>query len=111
LKSFFTGLFAKIHIDGNLPAEHGLQSTGNIAQKASRTDCDTADNTQVPNDAKSLQLNAGGDHGWVYHIKGFVMKLHFYSIIFTQKSENVTGGIYPSAGGFCKGKIGCQEFY
>jgi hypothetical protein len=41
----------------------------------------------------------------------FVLTAHLPHIIFGQNSENVTGGIRSPECGFCKGKIGRQEFY
>src|SRR6185437_3113551 len=51
-----------------------LQSAGKIAQQASGSYCNTADDAQVTQDTMSFECSAGGDHGWVEHIKIFIVK-------------------------------------
>ena len=51
LKSFFPRLFAKVHINGYLSAEEGLQPAGKIAQHTTGANSDSADNTEVADNA------------------------------------------------------------
>jgi hypothetical protein len=62
LKSVLTRFFAKVRKNGNVPADDGLKCRSEISDYAARAHHDSSNNSKIPDNPVSGQLDRRSDH-------------------------------------------------